>query len=143
MNRIWIWEWGTKNIFDNPLFGIGFNDWERLHWMTNSVDMFWLLGGMRHGLLVWILYFAAFFLITVRVARLRGLSLRLHEYRMGYVVTMCGFFVCGWMVHFWNQTLSIFMFTLASGVWMLDYKEEKQAEGRPETRASGKRRTIL
>lgn len=146
MNRVLIWDYGTQNIIDNPIFGLGFNDWENPYWMSDSVDMFWILGGMRHGVLVLVLYFAMFFLITIPIARLRNLSLQMFDYRMGYIVTMAGFFICGWMVHFWNQALVIFMFLLASGVWMLDHKPEAEVgppSGPDAVRRGRGRRTVL
>src|SRR5699024_297760 len=49
-NRILIWRYGTDNVVDNPIFGIGSNDWARPSWMGDSVDNFWLLFAMQYGL---------------------------------------------------------------------------------------------
>ncbi len=47
-NRIRIWNYGTDNVWANPIFGLGMNDWVRADWMNNStVDNFWLLTAMR------------------------------------------------------------------------------------------------
>ena len=128
-NRIRIWEWGTKNIFDNPVFGLGFNEWARPFWMGDSVDMFWIVGAMRHGIPVWILWLALFFLIFLPVAYRRGLSDRVSWYRTGYLITMFGLFMAGWTVHYWLVTYVLLMFMLGSGVWFLDWDDTTERQG--------------
>lgn len=119
-NRLAIWDWGSASVLRHPLLGIGLGDWERAPWMTASVDMFWLVPAMRHGLP------AAFFLAllflspVLAVALRRGLPPPVAEYRLGWLLTMTGFFLAGWTVHYWNATFALFVFLLGSGVWMLD-----------------------
>jgi O-antigen ligase len=49
--RTLIWEFGSKAVMTNPMFGIGFEGYERPEWMlTESVDAHWLLLAMRFGL---------------------------------------------------------------------------------------------
>ncbi|SHL65842.1 hypothetical protein SAMN05444414_1252 [Roseovarius marisflavi] len=124
-SRIWIFQWGTKNIFDNPIFGLGLNDWERSPYMTDSIDMFWIVGAIRHGIPVWILSLVLFFSIFLSVAFRSNLSERVNWYRTGYLVTMFGMFMAGWTVHYWDITYAFFMFLLASGVWILDWQGEE------------------
>ena len=47
--RIAIFESGIRAVQNSPFVGIGFNDWPRPHWLTSSVDNFWLLTAMRYG----------------------------------------------------------------------------------------------
>ncbi len=119
-NRLLIWEWGTKNIFDNPIFGIGYNDWERLSWMTGSFDMFWLLHPMQHGIPVWIAYNVMFFWLFIKIAFVKIPDPRISAYRVGYLATMFGLFMSGWTVHYWDATFVFFMFLMSSGFWFLD-----------------------
>jgi len=131
-NRIRIWEFGTASIWVNPLFGIGLTDnWARPYWMSSSVDMFWIVPAMRHGVVVWIAYLTLFFSIFLAVAHRKGLSDRVQWYRMGYACTMSGLFIVGWTVHFWDALFVFFMFVLASGVWMLDWRDEDREEHPP------------
>jgi len=125
-NRILIWEFGTENIFANPLFGLGFNDWVKPSWMSDSVDMFWILPAMRHGIPVWILWLLLFFSTFLAVAYRRDLSERVGWYRTGYLVTLFGFFMVGWTVHFWNNTYVFFIFMLGSGMWILDWQASEE-----------------
>jgi hypothetical protein len=123
--RLIIWEFGTQSILSNPIFGIGLSDnWVRPYWLAESVDMFWILPAMRHGIPVWILYFTLFFWPFISIIRLKGLGEKMNAFRMGYLSSMIGLFLAGWTVHFWNATFALFMFLLASGVWMLDYIQE-------------------
>ncbi len=139
--RILIFEWGWKNVMKHPLFGNVLGDWERLYWMSPSVDMFWLLTAMSHGLPTGALYLLAFFLIFVAVARRRLSDPRLRDYRMGFLGSMAGMFVAGWMVHFWNETYVLLMFLMGSGVWLLDHDETPPAP--PPSSRPARRRTVL
>lgn len=118
--RLYIWDWGTKSIFNNPVFGIGFNDWERPYWMLATVDMFWILPGMRHGIVVWFLFFLLFFWVFLRTAYAKISDPRIRAYRTGYLATLSGLFMAGWTVHYWDATLVLFMFLLSSGMWIAD-----------------------
>ena len=46
-NRILIWDYGTAEVGRHPLFGIGFGDWIRPVWMSDSMDNFWLVTAVR------------------------------------------------------------------------------------------------
>lgn len=49
--RLLIWEYGWKTIMNSPWVGIGYEDYERPHWMTNSIDTNYILLGVRNGIL--------------------------------------------------------------------------------------------
>ncbi len=68
-NRIRIWQIGTENVAKNPWFGLGYADWERPGWMSDSVDNFWLLAAMRFGVIVPFLIFFALALAIVLLAK--------------------------------------------------------------------------
>jgi hypothetical protein len=125
--RILIWIWGTKSIWENPIFGIGLSgDWERPFWMnSSSVDMFWIVPGMAHGVPAWTLWFILFFGVFIPVALHKIHNDRVHNYRVGYLCSMLGFFAVGWTVHFWDSTYVFLLFLLASGVWILDWKDDE------------------
>ena len=127
-NRINIWVWGIKNISDNPVFGIGFNDWERLYWMTSSFDMFWLLPAMQHGVVVGFLFFLFFFWVFFQTVYAKISDPRIHAYRVGYLASMFGLFMAGWTVHYWDATLVLFMFLMSSGMWMSDDRAVQSEE---------------
>lgn len=125
-NRILIWVYGTQNIFDNPVFGIGLNDWVRPVWISNSIDMFWIVGAIQHGVIVWILWLGLFFSVFLQVALSKGLTTRLQDYRTGYLISLFGLFMAGWTVHFWNALFVYFMFLLGSGLWMTERPPDEE-----------------
>lgn len=118
--RIHMWNFGTASILNHPLFGIGFNDWERPFWMTSSIDMFWIVHGVRHGIPAMAMTFLAFFAVYLPLAFRRNLGDFRHDCRLGLLFSLTGFFLMGWTVHYWNAVYALFLFMLGSGVWLLD-----------------------
>jgi hypothetical protein len=116
-NRILIWRHGTDNVFANPVFGIGFNDWARPAWMGPSVDNFWLLLTMQAGLPAIAMILLALAAILRRVG---GAALSDPDDRMartGYLVAFGGLFIAGGTVHYWNAMMAFVMFVYGSGLW--------------------------
>lgn len=126
-NRLLIYEWGMINILENPLFGLGQNEWRRPWYMSTSFDMYWLIPGLRYGIPALALNMFLFLWLFFAAAFTRLKSDRLLDYRLGYTCSMFGFFLSGWTVHFWNATYVVFIFFLASGLWLINYDEPQGA----------------
>ena len=115
-----IWEYGGASVLNHPLFGIGFNEWVRPRYMSTTIDNFWLLLAMRHGLP------ASFFLLLTLLSIFlalnfkKGLDDKITAYRTAFLISIVAFFLAGWTVHYWDAGYVIFMFTMGSGIWMLD-----------------------
>lgn len=135
-NRILIWTYGYQNIAANPVFGIGLNDWSRPRWMSSSIDMFWIVSAVRHGVPAWIFQLSAFFFVFFPVLLQVIRSRRVGDFRAGYLLTLVGLFVTGWTVHYWNSVFSYFMFLLGSGIWFLDYRDSDGEESVPPSATS-------
>jgi O-antigen ligase len=119
--RTLIWTYGSETVLNHPLFGVGLNEWERPGWMpAASIDNFWLYQAIRAGLPAAFLMLLAFLWIYLAVSLKKGLEGRLVEYRTGFLISMTGFFLMGWTVHFWDTAYVLFLFLMGSGVWMLD-----------------------
>jgi O-antigen ligase len=43
------WIFSFDDIANNPIFGIGFNEWSRPFWMQISIDSFWLMTILQNG----------------------------------------------------------------------------------------------
>lgn len=123
-NRILIWQYGTESIWNHPVFGIGFEEWERAWFMSTSADMFWIVPAMQHGVVVWVLYLGTFIGTFLSIARKSNISERVSQYRLGYLSALFGFFIAGWATHYWNATFVLLMFMLGSGLWILDQKHD-------------------
>ncbi len=118
--RLLIFEYGWASVMAHPLFGTGFNDWLHPAWMTSSIDMFWLVPAVRHGLPAAILFLLAFFAATVGLGFKKCTDERVSDCRTAYLITLAGLFIAGCTVHFWMATYLLFLFIIGSGMWMLD-----------------------
>ncbi len=118
--RLFIWEFGTASVMAHPWFGVGFGDWVRPDWQTSSIDMFWIIPAVRHGIPAVTLFTIAWLGIFIAVALKKNLDARQATYRTGYLIMMGGLFVAGWTVDFWAELYSAFVFLAASGAWFLE-----------------------
>lgn len=118
--RILIWIFGTESVSLHPWFGVGLGEWERPDWMPPSIDMFWLIYAVQHGLPAGLLLAAAFFAAFLPVSFKSGLDMRQDASRVAYSIMLTGFFIVGWTVDFWNSTYVLFWFLVGSGLWLLD-----------------------
>jgi hypothetical protein len=135
--RILIWENGTATVANHPIFGIGYNEYERPSWMAASVDIFWLNNAIMFGLPGGLLVITTLVSAVTLVALRQGSDARTDNYRSGYIISMAGFFVVGCTVFFWNGTYSLFFFLVASGLWLAETPEGTQS-GRPVTARAGR-----
>lgn len=117
--RILIFEHGMENVWANPIFGLGFNDWERPSFMSESVDNFWLLFTMRYGLPAFLLFVGALFLIMRRLVKTPMMNAADWSCRAGYLTSVSGIILAGGTVDYWKGVLSFVVFIIASGVWMI------------------------
>ncbi|PEQ10947.1 hypothetical protein B2G71_19190 [Novosphingobium sp. PC22D] len=67
-----IWQYGTQSVFKHPWFGIGFTSYERLPWMVESIDNYWLLLAVRHGFLAPVLILCTV-IPTIWLLAMRGI----------------------------------------------------------------------
>ena len=118
-NRILIFEYGSAEVARHPVFGIGFGDWIRAPWMSESMDNFWLLTAVRYGLPALLFLVAA--ILALGFAQARGVrgDARLERHRMAWVAMVVGMAVAGTTVHFWNALFAYFFFLLGSGAWLV------------------------
>lgn len=126
-NAYWraaIFEWGMVNIWNNPVFGLGFNPWVRPRWMhTPSVDNFWLLMAMRYGI-PGFAFLAMGYLIALWQIGRRNLDQdnRLLQFRQAWIFTFIGISFTLTTVHIWNVVYSFIFFLLGSGLWFITVK---------------------
>ena len=129
--RMLIYDWGMINVWANPYFGIGYNDWVRASWMTPSVDNFWLLTAMRYGIPGFAFLAGGYFLLIWKVGRkkLEG-DARILRYRRAWVFTLVGLCFTLTTVHIWSSPFTFLAFLLGAGVWFLDVIPE--TDGTPD-----------
>lgn len=128
--RLLIWEYGTQTVMNHPIFGIGYNEYERPSWMAPSVDMFWLNNGIMFGLPGGLLMAGTLLSAAWLVGRRSTDNPRISDYKTGYLISLAFFFIVGWTVHFWNGTYSLFLFIVASGMWLIGSAVQTSAGAR-------------
>lgn len=120
--RMAIWDYGSAEVGNNPIFGLGYNDWERPVWMySGSVDNFWLLTAMRYGLPGLLLLFAIQYLIITRFVRKSYGSLS--PLKVGWIISFVGIFIVGSTVHFWANAFASYAFFLGIGAGLSSYSK--------------------
>ncbi|CUH80899.1 Lipid A core-O-antigen ligase [Tritonibacter multivorans] len=120
--RALIFEYGFQNALDNPLFGIGLNDWERPSWMYgDSMDNFWLVVAVRYGFPAAIFIIIGYLYVLLKVMfRDFDSDPALWQVRRAWVFSFVGLTFTLCTVHVWANIYSFVFFIFASGVWMLD-----------------------
>lgn len=124
--RSLILEWGMVNVWENPIFGLGLNDWVRPSFMViASVDNFWLLVAMSYGIPAFLFVFIGYFFGVWQVAKSAFRSdPELADLRFAWVVTMVGLSLSLMTVHVWGAAYSYIAFLYGAGMWMVDVKSD-------------------
>lgn len=123
-NAYWrgiIFEWGMKNIWANPIFGLGLRDWVRPSFMySGSMDNFWLVMGVRYGIPGFVLLAIGYIYGIYRVMRRNFDSDRqLLLIRRAWVFTFMGLTFTLCTVHVWTNIYSFVFFMFAAGMWLI------------------------
>ena len=150
--RVNIFVFGIQNVWAHPIFGLGMRDWVRPSWMPPSVDNFWLLMAMRHGIPGFLLVAAAFFGTIIRTAGARISDTTIGYMRKGYIVSLVGLVLSLTTVHIWGPAYAFVCFLLGAGTWMRDWAAEHPAQedatggaqiaARASTRSAGPPATV-
>jgi hypothetical protein len=126
--RIIIFKWGMVNVWANPLFGIGLNDWVRPWWLHSSVDNFWLLVAMRYGLPGFLLLAAAYLFLFWKIMRRNfGSAGVVWRLRRAWVFTQVSLILTLATVDIWDAALSYVFFLFGSAAWMVTWQLETSA----------------
>ncbi len=115
--RVFIWEYGSLSVINNPWLGIGLKLHERPFWLTSSVDNFWLVIAMRHGLPAFAMLSGALALHVVSITRTKGLSPRAAAARIGYMIAFTGLVFVLCTVHAWDNLVVFIMFYFGAGAF--------------------------
>jgi hypothetical protein len=107
-------------VLANPIMGIGLEDWPRPFWVTSSVDNFWLLISMRHGIPAIGLLLGGLAFHLAAILRAKNLSPRLARYRTGYVLALLCLYFTLCTVHIWGGMSSFVFFYIGAGLWFVD-----------------------
>ena len=116
--RMLQWQYTQDDILDHPLFGIGLHDWTRPDWMNNSIDSFWLLVTLQHGLI------AGFILLFVCVYAVFHVLNGLHKHHPAtrwmvesWILAFMSLILIGFTVDYFGKLQPLFFFVLGSISW--------------------------
>ncbi|MEL7256882.1 MAG: O-antigen ligase family protein [Pseudomonadota bacterium] len=115
-HRIHIWNNAIDDVYRAPVFGIGFNEWTRPKWMKPSIDNFWLVVALRHGVPAFLFLILAI-MITIWAAVRAPLTGPYAHARTGYLIVLSSLVFCASTVHLWDATYCLLMFLLGAGQW--------------------------
>jgi hypothetical protein len=114
--RLLIWEYGSKSVAKHPWFGIGYDPFDKLKWMTDSVDTVWLAIAIRNGLppalLLGFAVLVAIFALAKTASRNQTVD---GAGSIGIAITLAIFFILGFTVSFFGGLLIWFVMLLAVG----------------------------
>jgi O-antigen ligase len=119
--RMLIWEHGFANVRANPWLGIGLNDWARPAWMAaETIDTYWLVLAMRHGLPTAALLVIAIYVLIRAVWRClaRFPDAERRRIATGWTISLVAFILVACTVHLWNVPHSFFFFILGLAGWL-------------------------
>lgn len=124
-----IFEWGVANVWANPYFGLGLNDWMRPVWMhTPSIDNFWLLIAMRFGLPAFAFLVGGYVYALWKIGQRNFSQDRvLLLLRRAWVYCFVGLSFALATVHIWGTIYGVVFFFFGSGMWMFAAKPIKSS----------------
>ena len=120
--RILIWRFGGLSVEKHPLFGIGFESYERLRWMVPSIDAQFLLLAVRHGLVTAVALVVAILIVMVKLGqaapRLPGKDRDL-AVALNFVVA--GAFISGFTVAYFGEAAAWFPAIIGMAASLADH----------------------
>ena len=151
--RTLIWEYGTQQVRRTPIFGNGYNYWERPFWMlSSSVDNHWLFLAMVHGIPALLLFAGSIIYALLMVNRNNDGGPAVQRLRLAWTLTLIGFTMSASTVAIWGEIQLLFMLIFGAGFWMIgpiqdpsaqDEAEETAPSRAPQyTRFAAKTRTV-
>lgn len=116
-----IFEWGMINVWANPIFGLGLNDWVRPSWMySGSMDNFWLVMGVKYGIPGFAFLAAGYLIALWKIGRRQFDGDRiLWNLRRAWMFSFLGLTFTISTVHIWHTIYAFVFFMFGAGMWFL------------------------
>ena len=125
--RMLQWKYSMHDISNNLLFGIAHHDWTRPAWLTESIDSFWLLLVLQHGIIAgFLLFVVSFYAVFHTLNHLH----RHHAYTRwmikSWVLAFTAMILIGFTVDFYGKLQPMFFFFLGAIAWAKHPNEVNQ-----------------
>lgn len=131
---------GIEQIRQTPIFGFGYNRLPGLpHYLTGSVDNYWLMQAVAFGVPGFLLPFAAFLHAIVFAGRNRFTKgSDLYYVRLAYGFTLTALVFAMATVHVWAGVQSLIFMVLGTGQFLFTVQEQAAQDPSPvQPRAPG------
>ena len=126
--RVNINKFGMENVWQNPLMGLGQNEWVRPDWMLSStMDNFWLFNAVHFG----IPGFLSLFLASIITLLLKPTTTDEMELNVltGVRIAVFGLVFAAMTVHLWSLVLIFFTFLLGMVESVRTFGAVEQSDG--------------
>lgn len=117
LTRVTAFEYGTAEVLRNPFFGIGLREYVRPWWEHSSIDNFWLVIAVRHGLPALIFLVLSIGVSAALIMAQPDLDERESHCRTGYLVALVALAMALVTVHVWSNALAFVMTYIGAGAW--------------------------
>ncbi len=138
--RLLQWQYTMDDIKEHPLFGIGLHDWTRPEWMNNSIDSFWLLMTLQHGII------ASFILLFLCLYAVFHILNKLHKFHpasrwmiRSWILAFMSLILIGFTVDYFGKIQPLFFFILGSIGWASNHQQINQKIGRMTQKLQAKK----
>jgi hypothetical protein len=116
--RIEIFDFGIMSVYNNPLFGVGYNDWARAFWMGHpTIDNFWLLVAVSYGVPSLLFLWGGIGLNILRSVTNKTLDEAEAAQRAGYLMALVGLMIVLGTVALWGAVSTFVLTYIGAGAW--------------------------
>ncbi len=123
--RMLQWEHSMDDILESPILGIAHNDWTRPYWkewMGDSIDSFWLLVTLQHGIFAFLLLFiACLYAVFSVLNRVQQQHDSVKWMVTAWILSFMSLIFIGFTVDYFDKLQPMFFFTLGSMAWAKYY----------------------
>ena len=118
--RIEQFEYASREVVRNPVFGVGLNEWRKPFWRTASIDNFWLVIAVQSGLPALLFFVLAFLMHFQKVAFAKDLDPEETRIRSGYLIALASILLVLVTYHIWGVIAVFVLLYAGAGAWFYD-----------------------
>lgn len=123
--RMLQWEHTADDISENLILGIAHHDWSRPYWMEwlgSSIDSFWLLLTLQHGIFALLLLLLACLYTTFNTLNLAHHHHEYHRWMVtAWILSFMSLLLIGFTVDYFGKLQPMFFFMLGAIGWARYY----------------------
>lgn len=125
--RMLQWQHSMDDIIAHPILGIAHHDWTRPYWKSwlgESIDSFWLLTTLQHGIFASLLLLIACLYTVFHV--LNHVHQQCDSVRWmvtTWILSFMSLILIGFTVHYFDKLQPMFFFALGAIAWAANYRQ--------------------